>query len=184
MQPKPIRSVSVEHAGDEYHVVLTNNVNQEIRPFSHRHVKEALTVASDYADFFGVRLTPFKIAGRVINPVRTETYSDARELSFEEYHQRYRMNDGSLNWNKVTHYEWPRLSKKFQTKAKLREWLMPYVVKIDIASEANRDAIRHWLTQNCIGSWLPVTGGFRFSNDRDATLTKLYHHGSHDRTDP
>lgn len=175
MVPKPVRNVSVVHEDELYHVVLTNNLNQTVRPFSHRHVREVLTVAADYSDFHGVPLLPFRIGGQVITPVRSELYSDARDRDFKEYHDIYRMADRSLNWNKIMHYEWNRIRRKFKDKTAFKKWILPYGIDIELTAEGKKRA-KAWLTANCIGSWMHASGGYRFQNDRDATLFKLYHH--------
>ena len=176
-QPKPVRHVSVVHDAGEFHVVLTNNLNQSIRTFSNKSVKETLTVAADYSDFLGVMLLPFRYAGKVLTPVRAETYSDAREKTFDEYHAAYRADNGSLNWNKLMHYEWARLRSNYKNKMEFRNWVLPHPVKV-VLTEEQRESARNWLSGNATGTWMMVEGGYRFQNDRDAVVFKLYFHGS------
>jgi hypothetical protein len=177
MSHKPVKSVSVAHAAGEFHVTVTNNLGESIRPFSSADMHEALARASDYADFFGLKLLPFKFAGQTIQPQRSEKFVvEKRAKTVEEYHMLYRGHDNLLNWNKIIHYERENIRTGFRNKTEFRKWLLPHEVMIVFASEHQKTQARKWLGKNCIGSWMNITGGYAFENDRDAVLFKLYHH--------
>ncbi len=178
--PKTVRSVYVEkHEGRAFAVVLVNSDGQSIRPGTPtKLLREVLSDAADWADFFGVALTPYRIAGVIIEPVRRHIYSDVKIKTFDELHATYRVPiSRELNLNKLMHHEWDRLRSQHADKAALVRWLLPYEIDISVGTHGAQE----WLKTSCKGSWMAVKGAVRFSDDTDAALYKLFFVGN--RTD-
>jgi len=170
---KAVTRVHVEArpASAGYVVVLTNTENQTIRPFTSNSLREALTEGSDWADFHGVPLTPFRVMGKIVEPVTKDTYKQTTLKTFAQVHNEYRNpKTGELNWNKVMHWEWQRFRGTYRDKQEMKMWLMPHFME--------GPSVPDWLSTNCKGSWMPAKGGYLFSDDRDAALYKLFFAGN------
>ncbi len=163
-----------------YDVVVTNVNRQEIRPHVGLPLTDALTEAQDWADFFGVKMNTFVLDRRVVTAVSRGTYANDGEVALPTAEElmnnvNYRLPTHELNLNKIIHWEWDRFrrSEEFRSTIKdkdaFRNWLLPYLVECPVN--------REWLSENCLGTWMPVTGGVRFSITRDATLYKLFFFG-------
>jgi hypothetical protein len=171
---KAVTRVHVEArpANAGYVVVLTNTENQTIRPYTNNSLRAALTEASEWADFHGIQMTPYRVMGKIVEPVTKDTYKQTTLKTFEQVHAEYRTKGGELNWNKVMHWEWQRFRGVYRDKEEMKTWLMPHFME--------GPPVPEWLATNCKGSWMPAKGGFRFSDDRDASLYKLFFAGNRD----
>jgi hypothetical protein len=168
MKSVHVRNVEVVRAktGNGYDVAITNAYQQIIKPFTDLPLREALTEASDWAEFFGVKLTPFLVAGARVRPVNRGTYSRDRVPEPEELLGLYTDAKRMLNLNRLMYWQWARFSGIYKNKNDFVAGLLPYTVAGPDAAE--------WLATNCSGTWHRMEGGYRFSQERDATLYKLF----------
>lgn len=174
--PKLVKRVYVEKGeGKTFNVVLVNTLGQTIKPCAPQPLREALTDASDWADFLGIKMDPYRIAGVPVAVVNRHTYDQAQVKTFDELHTAYRdPRTKELNFNKLMHYEWAQLRGIYRNKENLHQWVMPY----HLEGRNNETEMELWLAANCDGSWSKVKGGWRFSSDRDAALFKLFFYGN------
>lgn len=177
-----ITKITVETIGASYHVVLVNSRLQRLIVGEPKPLQLALTDAHELGDYFAVNVAPFRGEKGIIEPeVRRDTYAEGRVRTREEIIAAHRLRDGSLNFNKVMHYEWSNFKRAasggFNDKDQLLKWLMPYFMSFAGDEEA-RASVYEWLKGNCKDAWIWAKGGVSFSEDRDAALFKVFHHGN------
>jgi hypothetical protein len=184
---KAIKRVEVKATIErKYEVVLTNSENQTICALLTNSLREALTEAAEWADFCGIVLTPYRVMGKIVEPVTKDTYKQTTLKTFAQLHAEYRTSGGELNWNKLMHWEWQRFRGTYKDKEAMKLWLLPHFMESKpptfdeaVARAGTKDSPAvEWLSANATGSWMPSKGGYRFSDDRDAALFKLFFAGN------
>lgn len=178
----PITKIWVEAVGASFQVVLMNSRKQTLHIGDVKPLQLALTDAHELADYFGIKATPFRDSKmRVIPPIVVRDTYDAEKIRTQaEIIREYRLPTGELNWNKIMHYEWSKFRQQasggFADKRDLMHWLLPFKAAGPTEPEAV-EAAKEWLKTQTNGAWLPTKGGiYMFSDDRDSSLFKMFHH--------
>ena len=174
-----ITKIWVEAVGASFQVVMLNSNKQLLRIGNVQPLQLALTEAHELGDYFNIKVTPFLDQNRrIVYPdVLRDTYDRRKLRTVEQLAREYRLDNGELNWNKILHYEWSKFNSAstggFKDKRELLAWIMPFFMECPSTPEKQEEA-RAWLSTNCTGVWTPAKGGFRFNNERDATLFRLF----------
>ena len=172
---KTITKIWVEKNGSAYRICMLNNQKQKLIYSETHTLQVALTEAYEISDFFGIKITPFRDEHmRIVEPeVRHFKYVNTAKTAYE-LAKIYQLQNKELNWNKLIHYEWNnlRISNGLSKKKQLLEWIAPY--HKDFLISEDLDFVKDWLMNNCVGSWIPVSRGFRFTDERDAVLYTVF----------
>jgi hypothetical protein len=186
---KTVTKVWVERIDDGYCIKVMNSRKQVLVAKEHPVLQEALTEAADFADFYSIRMTPFMDGTTLVEPeVLNHRYDDFKRVDASTLASTYRLKTGELNWNSLIHWEWSKYRKSderahncnfghqegFAEKTDFLAWLLPVYVPLLETRSLTPVEERAWLGDNANGDWSHAKNGYRFNDDRDAVLFKLF----------
>ena len=149
------RVVRVYHLRNEFgHHVMAKNSYSSVKILqtfedTHDGFAQCELAIVEWSKFFGLIEQKF--------PIKTpeQLILDYRHPSSKEF-----------NWNKMLHNEWRVLRSKYKSKEELMVALFP--------NYAQGIPAPGWLSENTNGTWIPAKGGYRFENERDAVLYRVF----------